>query len=376
MSRRARFLRFGLVVAVIAGVAIWYFAGSSERPIPLVFDGNSDQLKQTVVVPTLDTPIPDGKNVIWCASFQYAWNHLKDDLAGEPIQLTNAQEVADQLNRAEQIENDMEADSVYATAGFAKDGIVERIQKEMARRFPDQPKPEIDVPEGGAVAYAYLVASSKFEYPFFDNDEPFLFKDSAGNETSVASFGIRPKDRSGYHSLRRQVQILYSGFVQEDGRDRLTEFVCDLCESSRPYQIVLARVDRKPTLAETLADIEKKVTESPPEGDGSKLGPNAVLLVPNMAWKVTHHFEEIEGRDKPFLDPSLRGLYLDAAIQTIQFRLDRSGAELTSEFRLVVRSSSHAYLANRPFLLYMKKRDARQPFLVLWIDNAELLVKK
>ena len=29
---------------------------------------------------------------------------------------------------------------------------------------------------------------------------------------------------------------------------------------------------------------------------------------------------------------------------------------------------------HRPFLIYMKKRDADRPFFVMWVDNAELLV--
>jgi hypothetical protein len=30
-------------------------------------------------------------------------------------------------------------------------------------------------------------------------------------------------------------------------------------------------------------------------------------------------------------------------------------------------------LFDRPFLLYIKKRDAQQPLLVMWVENAELL---
>jgi hypothetical protein len=44
------------------------------------FSGRSDQLKQTIIVPTLDTPSPPGKNVIWCSSFQLAWIELRDNV--------------------------------------------------------------------------------------------------------------------------------------------------------------------------------------------------------------------------------------------------------------------------------------------------------
>jgi len=65
--------------------------------IPLTFDGSSQDLKATEVVPTLDTPIPKGKNAIWCASFQSAWKAL-EALAGEAIRLSEMPKKAGQLN--------------------------------------------------------------------------------------------------------------------------------------------------------------------------------------------------------------------------------------------------------------------------------------
>ncbi len=64
---------------------------------------------------------------------------------------------------------------------------------------------------------------------------------------------------------------------------------------------------------------------------------------------------------------------LGRAEQMIDFRLDRSGAKLRS--RAVSRADSVElrFYVNRPFLLYMKRRDADQPFFVMWVDNAELL---
>src|SRR5262249_6816697 len=144
-----RWLTLGIAVVTtlaVIGVAWWclhmHKHDESYTPPPLSFDGASDQLKQTAIVPTLDSPIPDGKSAAWCDSFQLAWNRLKDDVAKGPIQLANAQSIADRLNRADQSEKDVDRDAVYAAAGLAKDGIVERIQADMARQFPNVPKPD------------------------------------------------------------------------------------------------------------------------------------------------------------------------------------------------------------------------------------------
>lgn len=372
-------------VAVAAiSLALWHFTkgwpfGEKYESPAVSFDGTSDRLEQTVILPTLDSPIPDGKSAIWCVSFQLAWNRLKTEVAKEPLQLTNAQPTADRLNRADHSENDVGPDAVFAAAGLAKDGIGERNRAQMASKFPDVPRPELDVPSGGAVAYAYLATSSMYDYPFFENDEPLLFTDSAGKQTAVGSFGIRRKDDYAYHRLRRQVQVLYCPREAIMSEKEIPEFILDPCKNSQPYQIVLARMNRKPSLADILAEIEQKIAEQSASDLArfmSELHPRDTLLVPNIAWRVSHHFKELEGKDKQFLNPALRGLYLDTALQTIRFRLDRSGAELASESKVFVKPGASFFHLDRPFLVYMKKRGDKRPFFVMWVENAELLDKK
>jgi hypothetical protein len=57
--------------------------------------------------------------------------------------------------------------------------------------------------------------------------------------------------------------------------------------------------------------------------------------------------------------------------------LDRSGAVLKSESSDVVAAIPKVFSFNKPFLIYIKKRQPdAQPFFVMWVDNAELLSKK
>src|SRR5215203_4260959 len=60
--------------------------------------------------------------------------------------------------------------------------------------IPRCPASAFEIPPDGAIAYAYLAASAKFDHPYFQNDERFVFTDSAGRRMSVLSFGIRKKD--------------------------------------------------------------------------------------------------------------------------------------------------------------------------------------
>jgi hypothetical protein len=109
-------------VVLVAAVLLVWFRLSSYSPGDPVFDGDSDDLARTVVVPTLDTPLPEGQSAIWCSSFQIAWDRLAQEVAQGPIRLTGADELISRLNRVKGSEEDLEPQSYYAAAGWAGSG--------------------------------------------------------------------------------------------------------------------------------------------------------------------------------------------------------------------------------------------------------------
>jgi len=102
---------------------------------------DSRSLKRTAVVATLDCPLPERKNAIWCSTFQMAWDKFKSDVIGEPIEVVGAEDLTNRLNRTAFPTTDIEPQSYYANAGLVKNGIIEQIQKDMAQRFPSEPVP-------------------------------------------------------------------------------------------------------------------------------------------------------------------------------------------------------------------------------------------
>ena len=385
MSRQSRLkktkeIKHIIILYTLSGALIFAYSGCSsdkdtihEPPLEMTYDGNSTDLKQTVILPTLDTPMPKGKNVIWCSSFQLAWNELKNNVIGEPVKLIGAEEIANRLNQARQSRADIPDESCYAAAGLVKDGILEKIRTEMAKRFHNEPQPDFrDVlPTDVIIAYSYLTANAKFRIPYFENNKELIFRDSQGNEIPVTSFGIRPEDDYAYKKLRKQVEILYYSHYPDSFK--LREFAVDLCKDTKPNQIVLAAIEPKETLEQTLAYLDDKIASFTKEEFFHKFGINDVLLVPNILWRITHHLKELEG--KYLANKGFEDLYIRLALQMIQFRLDRSGAELKSEAKVYVSPMPNNFVFDRPFLIYMKKRGAVRPFFVMWIDNAELLSK-
>jgi hypothetical protein len=362
-----------ILIALAVG-AIHLLRDVGLRSIPPnepVFEGDSRKLKATEVVPTLDSPIKKELNAIWCSSFLSAWKVLETDLAKESISVEGNPGIALALNKAADPRPYIPEQNLYVAAGWNQKGITDQIRSEFAQKFPTKVPPSFPgMLSNSFVAYAYLEANLKFTLPYFQNREPLVFTDLSGKKTKLSSFGIRPKDDYAYFKLRRQSAILYES---RDDAYKLKECVLDLDRSSQPNQIVLALIEPKSTLAEIVKSVEQKIASPQRKRQTEGLGPNDVLLVPDIVWFISHHFTELEG--KRFTNPKLKGQRIDVAQQDIQFRLNRSGAELRSEAKTVMLPIPTYYVFNRPFLLYIKKRGAGMPYLVMWIENAELLDK-
>ncbi|MBN2293894.1 MAG: hypothetical protein JXM70_15810 [Pirellulales bacterium] len=372
-AKKGACIAVGLVVVALVVVAFFLLYDFNALPAAdgeSAFAGDSKELKATEIVPTLDTPIPQGKNAIWCASFLSAWKTLEDDIAKEPISLAGDPQIVRALNEAADPRPHIPAESLYVAAGWNNEGITEQIKSDLAEKFPDKAPPVFpEIALDSFVAYGYLEANAKFAIPYFQNREPLEFTDTTGKKTKLNSFGVRFEDEFAYRELRQQPGIL---FVDRKKNRRRPDCIVDLDRFSQPNQIILALIDPKPTLAETLASAENKIKEAKKEKIYG-LGSSDVLLVPDMVWQITHRFIELEGIE--FTNVKLKGQQIDHAQQDIQFCLDRSGIELKSEAKMYCESMETFYIFNRPFLLYMKKRDAEMPYFVMWVDNAELLNK-
>jgi prepilin-type processing-associated H-X9-DG protein len=357
---------------------------------------NSSDLKQTSIVATLDCPIPEHRNVIWCSTFKMAWDKMKDDIIGEPIRVIGAEELAARLNQAKISPADLNEDSYYATAGFIEKSFIEQIQKDMAKLFPSEPVPSFnefdglsqEVKDEAILAYSYLNVNVEFEHLFYTNRKKFAFNNPDGTNTNVTSFCNFSELETEYENTKKisqQVDVLY---YKRGKRHDGSEFAVDLSRQTQPYQVVLAVVPRRASLTEMIADLEKKISEfklDPDYEELRKLRPKEhkddmadELVVPDVLYILTHHFKELEG--KSLGNRKYLGNIIYEAMQMIDFSLSRTGVVLKSESRMVsfgmeVHSVLPRYFHfNRPFLIYVKKRGAEHsPFFVMWVDNAELL---
>lgn len=360
-----------VAVLLVAGgiVGYWLYRHESYTPTEPPPARPSNEFKATVMVPTLETPIPVDKSAIWCGAFQLAWNRLKTDVVKEPIKIRGVDPLCQALNGSPFSEADLTPDSFYAAAGRAKDGIVERIRKEMRERFPEVQPNLPEVPALSAAAYAYLAASLRFKHGYRQQPEGVPFRTGSGAMMKVQGFGVRPSDAHDYRDVYHQPRVLHHGKANP-----VDEVVVDLDPETQPHQILLAMMQRPATLAEALAWVDQKLAK----GDSDVFMGGETLLVPEVAVGLLHRFAELEGPGRIFENKALQGDFVAVAQQSVQFRLDRGGAVLRAEAFIGVKSAAPMQqplqiLFDRPFLLLMKKRGAAHPYFAVWVDNAELL---
>jgi hypothetical protein len=340
---------------------------------------DSNSLQQTAVVATLDCPLPEHKNAIWCSTFQMAWDRFKQDIIGEPIQIPAAQELADRLNRSQFPTGSIEEKSYYAAAGFVKNGIIEQIRKDMANRFPREPLPLFDKKYTALpnviTAYAFLNVSIEFEHPFYTYLGELNFADSTGKSTAVTAFcGHSAKPNKDTERVRNQVEVLYheTGHSSED-----EQFAVDLSRQTQPYQVILARMPCCGTFGESVRVLRESIAafeRNPDYETLRKLRPGDSLIVPDVLYRLTHHFDDLLG--KHLGNPKWPDTFIFEAMQRIDFTLSRTGVVVRSWSLLGVAMSAvpRCLKFDRPFLICVQKREPNAtPFFLMWVDNAELM---
>ncbi len=336
------------------------------------FVGNSTELQKTVILPAFNLPIAPNKNNVWCSSFQLSWNEMKDNVIKEPINVLGAEELSQGLNNSKQKNSDLSKDSYYAVAGKVSEGIIEKIKVDMAGRFPSVQLPQFN-PLDVLIAYSYIETYLKFTQPFIQNEKALIFTDSLGNITSVKSFGVWEGLLHKNKPLCKQIEVLY---CKLDENYNVIEFALDLCKDTQPYQVVVSIIEPKESLELTFNELQAKIRDFDSNSENEYLKEFSdidILKVPEMFWRITHHFKELE--DKSLLNPEFRGMPISTAMQVVNFRLDRSGVILKSQSVLSIAGGPKEFIFDKPFLIYLKKRDVEQPFFVMWIDNAELLTE-
>lgn len=313
---------------------------------------DAGSLRGTIVTPHLDCAITGGKNVLWCATFQVAWNELCD-LLGGPIQCRGAQEMAEGLNRRAVTRVDLDEASCVAMAGYptgGPDDILDRIAAAMKGKFGEAVKPQLlpkrrSVGHDDWVAYACLFKELPFEWAFERMKDWGLTFGGHG----VESFGIHQLRSREENEVKAAGQVLLYDYKSTE------DFIIELKTQSNSDRLILAKIQPAATLSETIHAVEERLSASTPRG----IVEMSDLFIPVLDFDVVRRYPELSD--------------LGTAIQQIRFKLDETGAVLKSE-AVLVKATADRLFFDKPFLVMIQRTDAQFPYFALWVANAELLV--
>jgi hypothetical protein len=332
----------------------------------------SEQLRDTDVVPHAQGPMVAGRNYLYCATFQLAWNRLQNAVLKEPVHLSGAPPMAEALVFGSKLADDILPPGSYLVkAGLVKDGVVRITREEMKERFPNSGiQLPSDLDEQAAVTIAYLRCSFKFREAFDLLDEPLVFRSKNGS-AKVASFGVRCVRSTSDHdkALAKQVTVL--------ARANDEDFILRLNTTSDDDELILARVVPAGTLSATLAAVAERIKrhDGLDRGDPTELLSLESLIIPIIDLDIWRSYSELQKRS--ITDSRGSKIVLAVAEQGIRFRLDEKGARLESSAHTVLTSTAREqpakYILNKPFLVMLKRRSCDQPYFACWVETPELL---
>ena len=302
---------------------------------------------------TLEDEIDKNNNTIWCGTFQLIWNDLKNDLAKQDIVFTPQLKVVENLNKETFREEDLSEQYFYKKIGTPSIDLKNEIEKAIKEKFNetsdilDDFKWENRDPKDYFL-YAMLKKEFKFEKAFEE-----LENGKFGNYENVKYFGIKKNSESD--ELRNQVQVLY--YNSKD------DFSIKL-KTKQEDEVIICKNPK----GKTFNEIYQNLTKQESKYDGNKnLQEGELLKIPNI--KINEKTEFIEIQDKPFLFSNGDSYYIEKALQTIQFELDKTGGKIKSEAGMMTRFESvrrsdeiREFSIDDTFAIFLKEESKKNPY--------------
>lgn len=299
-----------------------------------------DSMTTTDFVPTLESRVEPGKNIVYAAALLYAWDEFRK-IGGLVTVPDTASEDLKKLHNSRSHQNTLDKGE-YSAAGELVNGMIE------VRAFFNKTLP--------------------FEIGF-QPAEPILF----GMDT-VRSFGAS----SHWTEFEKQLQILY---FKSD-----SQFVIALNPADSAHQIIIAMGVAK---SETLAAAIKKIKASVLAGESERkrsanawrytLGDGDVVSIPEFRYNISKHYRAIE--DQPVITGTVERT-IAVAYQRTALVLNRYGAVVESEVSLTTDSASaeipkpKRLVCDRPFYVIIQHRDRQNPYFVMKVENSELMERE
>lgn len=304
-----------------------------------------DSLKQTAFAVTMESSIEQNKNIIYAPTLLFAWNKVEEILGSRVL-------ISDSSNP------------------LLKELTGTSWHKDVLRN--DEFKVDVETLEDQINAYAYFNKTLPFATELQRVEQPILFE-----RQPVAAFGMQDFNAE----ITRNAVIL---FYQNDDR-----FMLQLLPKDQEHEIILVK---GLAAAKNLLEAFRNATVLRELGDAEQLLPNQGwryhflpadnFAIPEIAFNIATNIHELEGTSFTTADQK-RHRFIEV-FQRTGFILNEKGAVAESEVTFKTDSTGPApeiihpkhMIFDKPFYIFLKRKEQSNPYFAIKVDNAELMVKK
>jgi hypothetical protein len=336
-------------LAILISAVLFSLVSCNRKPEPVWSDlpevTSLENLKETDFVITLENPIFENKNIIYAPAFLYAWDKIKDALKFPIIVNDTNSTDFNLLNKSITHKNSLTNTEYSATA---------------------------EVVDGAIIARAFFNKTLPFETKLQAIEAPIHF-----NTTKVLGFGMYFYDEE----VIKFTQILY--YKDND------HFILKLIPKDKQHEIILAKgLDTYQTLKDAITITNSLITAGKQEQKNNnqfwkyQIVHEDQFAIPVIKFNIATHYKSLEGKSFSTNDNTKRTI--EEAYQRTGFIFNENGAVVESEAAVVVTDSASAAPINhpkkmifdKPFFIIIKRADKKNPYFVMKVANAELLIKK
>lgn len=309
-----------LVIIAILGLFI-YFKGSDSNVNKIEPKTSKEESKTKGIktVLTLKDEIQD--DTIWCGTFQLIWNDLKNNLAKQDIVFNPQLKVVENLNMETFSTKDISDKYYYKKLGVSTLELKKEIENEIKNKFNETSDilDEFDWDfEDSELESYFLYAMLKKEFQFEKEFEE-LENAKFGKYEDTKYFGIKNEE---IDEFRNQIKVLYYNSKDDFAIKLITK---------QEDEVILCKNPKDNTFNSIYESIKKFEQEY--KGNRNLLK-GETLKIPNIKLNEKNEFTEIE--NKPFYFSNKKSYYIDKAMQTVQFELDKTGGKIKSEAGMMV----------------------------------------
>lgn len=329
-------------------------SGKSESPASGSGSKNIAPLKRletlsnTDFAVTLESPVSQGKNIIYSTSLLYAWDEVEKQLASPVLVGDTNSGAFKALVASESFRNSL-AKNEYSTTGVNIANEIIYIKSAFEKN---------------------LHFASKFQ----QLNEDLFFKGDL-----VKAFGLK---RVPSQDTISTYEILY--YNDDD------HFVLKLIPGDNEHEIILAKgLDEPTSLGAALQQVNDfikkgKTEKHRPEHEWKySLTDKDMFAVPVIRFNLETNYKNLENQH--FFLKDERGYTIMRASQQNAFTLDEEGSTVKSEAEIAMVVDSPAVampdvrileknlLCNKTFYIVVKRADAANPYFMMKVNNVELL---